>query len=383
GGGVALNETGFDAGRIVLVAGFPIAFVGLFLAWRVGGSRSSSRAPQPSGDAGATAVAQIAAHLGLRPTEDGAGFRGTFRERTTELFEEASPSPTFLIGGPLVRPLDAGLTVTRGKPPGDARRESKTGDASFDAVYAVRVDEPERATALLSERLRRLLLEGDYRVDDQAVWRRVPRDDAATIEAAAVRTLKVAAEVERVAGPVPCAQLLRSARDAFARYAIERRLAIAETPLAMWGTMDGVAVTARAVRDAFQQYHYEIDVTFAKALGRGLFMGPASSSMQHDRGVEPVGHPKFDKHYVLKADPPEDAPRLIGRETRKILLALRERGVQVRVRDHGVWAWVGFHREQTDTVLGAVGELVVVASRIEANAARYPLTASSAAMNST
>ncbi|MEM1034500.1 MAG: hypothetical protein AAGN82_29450, partial [Myxococcota bacterium] len=85
GGGVALNETGFDAGRVVLVAGFPIAFVGLFLAWRVGGSLSSARALHPGGGAGATPVAEIAAHMGLRPTEDGAGFRGTFRERTTEL----------------------------------------------------------------------------------------------------------------------------------------------------------------------------------------------------------------------------------------------------------------------------------------------------------
>ncbi len=359
--GVALNEAGIDAGRAVLVLGFPVAFIGLFLAWR------SSDAPKaPAGPTGPT-VEEVASRLGLVAAEE--GHRGTFRDRSVRLYGEGTG---YLFGGKLIRPLDAGLTVTRGKPPGDARRESKTRDPEFDAIYAVRVDEPDRANALLSERLRRLLLEGDYRVDDDTVWRHIPPGPLEEVERASVRALKVAAEIERVAGPVPCAEPLRHARDAFAAYAAERQLALAETPLSMWGGQGGVDLNVRAVRDAFQQYHYEVDVKFFKSLERGLVMNPASSSMQHDRSAEPVGHPKFDKYYVLKADMTDDASRLVGGETRKIILALRDRGVQVRVRDDGVWAWIGFHREQTQGVLDAVGDLVTIAQRIAANANRLP-----------
>jgi len=361
--GVALNEAGIDAGRVILVLGFPVATIGLFLAWR-----SSDPPYVPAGRSGPS-VEDVAARLGVARADE--GFRGTFRGRSVQLYGEESG---YLFGGKLVRPLDAGLTVTRGKPPGDARRESKTRDAEFDAIYAVRVDEPDRANALLSERLRRLLLEGDYRVDDDTVWRRIPAGPPEEVEQSAVRALKVAAEVERVAGPVPCAEPLRHAREAFATYAAERQLALAETPLSIWGRQGDVALDVRAVRDAFQQYHYEVDIKFDKPLGRGLVMNPASSSMQHDRSAEPVGHPKFDKYYVLKADMTDDASRLVGGETRKIILALRDRGVQVRVRDDGVWAWVGFHREQTERVLDAVGDLVTIAQRIAANANRLPAT---------
>jgi len=363
--GVALNESGVDAGRVVLVLGFPVALIGLVLAWR----SSSDPAPAPVAAAGPT-VAELAAQLGLGADGDD-GFVGTFRDRSVQLFPD---SIGYLFGGKLVRPLDAGLTVSRGKPPGDARRESKTRDQEFDTYYAVRVDEPQRANALLSERLRRLLLEGDFQVDDEMVWRRIPVGPLEDVQRAAVRTLKVAAEIERVAGPVPCAEPLRHARDAFAAYASERHLALAETPLAMWGDAGGVALTVRAVRDAFQQYHYEVEAKFPAPLGRGLVMNPASSSMQHDRSAEPVGHPKFDKYYVLRADVVDDAARLVGGETRKIILALRDRGVQVRVRDEGVWAWVGFHREQSAGLLDAVGELVTIAQRVSFNARRLPAT---------
>src|SRR5690606_39953622 len=120
---------------------------------------------------------------------------------------------------------------------------------------------------------------------------------------------------------------------------------------------------------------FELAVDFPEPLGRGLTMRPASSSTQFDRSGPPVGHPRFDRFYVLKADVPEDAGRLVGGETREAILELRDHGIQLRVTDKGLWAWVGFRRDDVEAVPKGIVKMVPIARRILDSAGRYPKAA--------
>jgi hypothetical protein len=140
----------------------------------------------------------------------------------------------------------------------------------------------------------------------------------------------------------------------------------------MWGEIDGLAVSATSVRDAYLQYHFELTANFAGPLGRALKLRPASSATPFDRSGDPVGHPAFDKFFVLKAADPVDAPRLVGPETREALLELRDSGIQVRINDDGLRAWAGLNRQVSDAVPQGLVRMAQIAGRITSNAGRYP-----------
>jgi hypothetical protein len=140
----------------------------------------------------------------------------------------------------------------------------------------------------------------------------------------------------------------------------------------MWGQMGDITVSASSVRDSFQHFHFELTAHFAEPLGRGLELGPASAAKQFDRSTEPIGHPAFDKVFVLRAKDPQDAARLIGPESRAALLELRDTGLQLRASDRGLWAWVALNRSNPDRVPRGLTRMVQIAGRIRQNAERYP-----------
>src|SRR5690606_27059376 len=119
-------------------------------------------------------------------------------------------------------------------------------------------------------------------LDDAGVRIVVP-PASAEIENALRDAVKIAGEIERASARVPCAASLSAFRDAWMRFAADAALATADTPLAMWGRLDDLAVSARSIRDAFQQFHFELSVDFPEPLERGLTMRPASSSTRFDR----------------------------------------------------------------------------------------------------
>jgi hypothetical protein len=269
-----------------------------------------------------------------------------------------------------------GLTVQRGgKAAGDARKEHTTGDPAFDAEYCVRVDEPGRAGNLLGERLRQQLLSAHASLDDAGVELALDSGDPDVVADAVRLACKVAGELDRASPKVPCAAPLREARDVWLAYAESQKLATAETPLAMWGDIDGLEVQALAVRDAFHQFHFELTANFPQSLARGLELKPGSSATQFDRSGDPIGHPAFDKVFILKAADPVDAARLAGPETREAMLELRDSGLQLRGNDRGLWAWVGFNRSNAALVPEGLSRMVKIAQRIRTNAERFPPTA--------
>lgn len=365
GVGVALNETGVTAGRICILVGLPVALVGVVLA--VLAHRRDHEPAAPAAPSAEACIARAARRHGLTPTKH--GMSGTLKRRRVQL---APSGEAIEVSARVKRPLDVGLTVRRSDSDGDVRRLSPSGDAAFDAIYSVRGDEPERAAALLSDRLRALLVGRNVRLDDAGVRVLVPLGDDRLLDEAMRDAVKLASEVERASSRVACASFLTDARAAWMRFAEDSALATADTPLAMWGRISDLEVSARAVRDSFQQVHFELAVDFPESLGRSLSMHPASSSTQFDRSGPPVGHPKFDKFFVLKSKPPEDAARLVGGETREAILTLRDEGVQLRVSDKGLWAWVGFRRDRPEAVPDGLSRMVRIAQRVLENAVRYP-----------
>ena len=185
---------------------------------------------------------------------------------------------------------------------------------------------------------------------------------------AAVRlATKVSAELERASNRVPCAESLTEARDAWLAYAGANNLASANTPLAIWGDIDDFGVSAIAVRDAFQHFHFELAADFPEPLGRGLILKPASSTTQLDRSGEPVGHPAFDKIFSIRATDPNDGPRLLGPETRDAILALRDMGLQMRIREPRPMGVARIQPQRRRHVRAALAKMLLIAKRIAAN----------------
>lgn len=369
--GVALNESGVSAGRVLILVGFSLAAVGGIVALvRREGRAAPPPALPPESERGAIAtIAAAAPQLGLSLTEKSAA--GSVNKRAIELRPEAG-NTAIAVRAAVTRELDMGLSVTRGRQPGDARKEVLSGDSAFDSLYCVRADEHERGLRILTDRLREQLAHAHAQLDDAGAQILVPPDDGEGLSNAIRLASRVAAELDRASNHVPCAESLRDVRGAWLAFAQKKSLATADTPLSMWGKVDGLQVSATAVRDAFQHFHFELVANFPAPLQRGLALKPASSATQFDRSGEPVGHPAFDKIFVIKSTDPTDSARLVGPETRQAILELRDMGLQLRAKDNGLWAWVGLNRSDPELVPRGLNRMVQIASRIVSNAERFP-----------
>lgn len=367
--GVALNETGVPIGRTVILVGLPVAILGLIV---IALPRRTPPPPviAPEGPNAAMAVAAVVTRWELS-SRGGADAKGIVKGRSVEISSEGDTWP-LLVRAASNRPLDMGLTVQRGgKPPGDARKEYVTGDPAFDAEYCVRVDEIDRAGNLLTERMRQQLLLAHASLDDDGVSILCgPCDGESMVETVRL-AVRVAAELDRASVKVPCAHALGVVRDAWHAFADKTKLATTDTPLSMWGSIDGIEVTVQSVRDSFRNFHFEVTASFPEPLDRGFSLKPASSATQFDRTGEPVGHPAFDRNFSLSTKDPVDAARLMGPETRLAVLDMRERGLQLRGNDERLWAWVGFNPSQPDHVPRGMERMVQIAKRIANNAERF------------
>jgi hypothetical protein len=366
--GVALMENGVQAGRFLLMGGLPLAAAAL-IALAV----PRRTVPVPPPDASEARIgamlARLAEHAGL--SFEPVRVFGAYKEREVEASVDPPEGPT-RARALVVRHLDLGLSAQRVRPVGDARPVVRVGNEEFDSAYCVLCDEPERAVQILTERMRQLLLAVDAQLDDAGVRVSVPGSEGQGVLEAIRRAVKIAYEVERASGRVRCAEPLTEAREAWLAFAREQKLASADTPLAMWGQMGDITVSASSVRDSFQHFHFELTAHFATPLGRGLELGPASAAKQFDRSAEPIGHPAFDKVFVLRAKDPQDAAKLIGPESRGALLEMRDTGLQLRASDRGLWAWVALNRSDPDRVPRGLTRMVQIAERIRQNAERYP-----------
>jgi len=362
--GVGLNESGVEVGRLLFIAGIVVIALVVIAAVL---PRNQPQPVTPPSDGGEHTLKAIADRWGM--DLQGTHASGIVKGRSVVV---TASKDAFRLQARAARALDMGLTVMRGgKPPGDARKEYTTGDSDFDTHYCVRVDERSRAEKLLTKQLRKHLLTAHASLDDRGAELWVPLCGADELMAAVRLGCKVAGELDRASPKVRSAEGLEQTRETWLDYAQKHKLATSDTPLSMWGTVGGLTVQAIAVRDGFKQFHFEVKADFPEALGRGLMLKPASSATQFDRSSAPIGHPAFDKVFVLAATAELDAARLMGPETRNKLLELRDSGVQVRTSDEGMWAWIGFNRSNCHHVPESLDRMVEVATRIVANHKRF------------
>lgn len=332
----------------LLVAGFttavPVAVIVGLLAWS---ARVTKRRR--------AAFAAVAQSLGLRmlgdrvfgvldgqPVELGIEWRGSGKSKKMYT----------VVQGRLVPPLDLGLYVSQRGFVDDVasffgKRHAEVGDRDFDAEFVVSADEPARAARLLGPALRKIakqvLASGEsfHLTDGGFTLACAGGDDDERWLAWALRTAAhVARAMNEARRHVPPAARLAAARDAWAAYARTLGLTGMDTPLCMWGRLEGTIVTAYATRVREHEYETEVLAAYPEPLGLGLFVRPARTldglSALFGGEDHELGDERFDDAFVVKASRPEALADALGAEVRALLLELLERSSTVHVRDDGV-----------------------------------------------
>jgi hypothetical protein len=246
----------------------------------------------------------IAGVLRGQPVHAGLVTRGSGDSRTTYT----------VVSSTLRTPLDLGLSLRHHGFFNDMFHKSQDiamGDSQFDAAFIVSADEESRVRALLDDRLRRLLrqhLAGDvsFRLGDTglSVERVGVATDSRWLSWALDLCALVNAQLDAGRRRTPPSSWLRHHRQAWLGFAQAHGLQGYDTPLSMWGTIEGIEVHAYAVRVDRGHYQLEIGLRFGEALGLGLMLQPKGlldkvaiffGSQDHR-----LGDHRFDDTYRLR-----------------------------------------------------------------------------------
>ena len=197
-------------------------------------------------------------------------------------------------------------------------------------------DEPARLQALLDPGLRRLLLTQLANVSASFSI----RDDGVTIErAGAVNdsvwlawalelAARITSDLDAARRRTPCSGWLRPQRDAWLAFATANGLTGLDTPLCMWGTMEGHVVRAYAVRTDRGRYELELSVGFGTPLGLGLMLQPKGLldkvAVFFGTRDHSLSDPWFDDTYLLRVDRTDLVDRVLDGPTRAEIMAVHQ-----------------------------------------------------------
>ena len=255
------------------------------------------------------------------------------------------------------------------------------GDPAFDAAFVVKGDEPVRVAALLREDLRRYLLRlhadraGIHLYDAGGhLEQRGSVADERWVEWALRAVATVGRLSNEARASVPVAGPLAPHRAAWLEYARAAGLSGMDTPLCVWGRMEGASVAAYAIRSGPSQYRLEVLVRFDASLGMGLLVRPtrtldgiASLFGGQDHAL---GDAAFDPQFVVKAPRADRLSQILDADVRRRILDLASRGAAVQIRDDGVTVRAAaFPSEPTD-VPRLVAEAKGVARAVQLGAKR-------------
>jgi hypothetical protein len=232
--------------------------------------------------------------------------------------------------------LDLGLGITR---TGVVSRvaewlgghDIEVGDAAFDSAFTLRGDEPDRVRALLSPDVRDVVASmsmSSFEINDGALTCGRRCDFVETSDDLE-RDVREAAAIARAVGAaymqVPPAAALRPHYECLSRYAIERQLRIAATPLWVEGKMEGTSVLVRGERVRAEEFWLQLSASLGQP-----FVSPFS--------VEPKPKPKssaFDDVFTLRgehANAVDDAVRARLLELHRAHAAPSLRGGEIALR---------------------------------------------------
>jgi hypothetical protein len=244
-----------------------------------------------------------------------------------------------VVSSRLDMPLDLGLNLRRHGFFNDLFHRSEdlaVGDASFDEAFLVSADEPQRVIALFDDELRSLLLRqlaggvsfslGDHGMRIECTGR---SRDAEWLLWAAETVSRATQAMERARRRVPGASPLAGHRAAWAGFAAAHGLRGSETPLAMWGELDGATVLAYAVRSDRHVYQLEVSLRFREPLDLGLSVQPMGlmDKLSVFFGGQDLrfGDAPFDQAFRVRAMQAHQVEQVLTADMRRELLALQAR----------------------------------------------------------
>ena len=260
-----------------------------------------------------------------------------------------SRSTYTVVRADLYPPLDLGLDVREHGFFNDmfhAAADVPLGDAAFDATFITSADEPERLRALLDPGLRRLLLSqlantaASFRVRDDGVVIERPGaiSDPAWLAWALQLSARIVGKLDASRRRTPCSAWLRQHRQTWLRFAQTHGLTGLDTPLCMWGTMEGRPVQIYAVRTDRARYELELSVGFSAPLGLGLALQPKGlldklavffGSQDHE-----LGDPWFDDTYLLRVERTDLIGEVLDASVRAEIMAVHQGVGPVTLDDH-------------------------------------------------
>jgi hypothetical protein len=227
-------------------------------------------------------------------------------------------------------------------------RDIHTGDPTFDPAFIVRADEPQRAVLLLTPELRGALIElaaqsgtalslGDAGCE-------LERNGICDDERWMIWALRTAARLTRLMNrarrSLPPASALVAHKTAWQRLATAAGFRGMDTPLCMWGKLEGFDIWVYCVRVAPLDFRVESRVRFATPIHANLVVRRAQtldavSTLFGGQDLE-LGDPAFDRAFLVRASRPDAAALVLDAEVRQRMLHLNERIGQVEVSDEGV-----------------------------------------------
>lgn len=289
-----------------------------------------------------------------------------------------------LVSSSFTIPLDLGLNLTRQGFFNDTfgslfgSQDIQLGDAQFDPAVIIKGDEEDRVRAALTGELRQLVLpiatNTPFALNDVGVTidRMGTIDSEAWMSWALQAVARVAGSVDRVRTRIPAAAQLRPHLSTWQRFAHEQGLTSSETPMAMWGELEGRSVFAYAVRTGAQSFALEVRVDLSRALSDHLRVRSATTvdSLSNFFGMRSntVGDPVFDKIYVVDASDRERIPVLLDADVRRMLIDLAQRVGPVTITDQALAIRTPWMSRRPADAIWLINQVRELSDRIVRNA---------------
>lgn len=264
---------------------------------------------------------------------------GMIEGRPLSVVRTIGDGASVTIEAPFDPPLDLGLSVTPSGLVASVHElfgavDVEVGDAAFDAAYAIRADEPARATALLSSgvtvelmRLGRALELRDGGLTARAAVHALPdiARDAGMLGEWMLMVARGANVIDRARWTIPPAAEIAPLLEPWRELCRARGLTLAcGAPTIMRGRLGTTEIWVRSYREE-KRHDLEIGVAFEAPLGFSLDVVNARGGLAalFDSGIDTVvGDAAFDAAFRVSTSDKARAVAVLDAETRARMLDL-------------------------------------------------------------
>lgn len=298
--------------------------------------------------------AVVAQTLGMviMPHRSGSlSLRGTVDGQAMSVQRPAGSGPV-VVHAALLPALDLGLRVA---PAGMADGlkdllgavDIDVGVPGFDAAYAVRADEPDRARLLLAGAAAEAIAAcaplaitmRDGSVEARLTREEVEAGDGAVLAGAITTVAAIARIVDAARTAVPPAAPLAHLADAWTAFARERGLtAHVDAPMSLCGPLHDARVCVASKRVRKDVHEVEVGVLFERPLDFQLQIGPERDGVATWFEPEDVtlGDTAFDQRFDVRTDDAERARALLDVNVRATLIELAT-GPRLSMTSYGIF----------------------------------------------